>query len=51
MTRARKIRARLGAPDSYLLTGAPPRPPRMHHSTYQRLVQELLEAERRALPF
>jgi hypothetical protein len=49
LNRARKIRARLGASGSHYIAEVPPRPPRMHRTTYERLVRELLEAERRSL--
>ena len=47
--RADKLRRRLGDTDGGRWRQVPPKPPRMHWATYQRLVNEILETEREAL--
>jgi hypothetical protein len=48
-TRAQKLRVRLGGAAAGFLTDVPPRPPRMHQTTYNRLVRALVEAETRSM--
>ncbi len=47
--RADKLRRKLGNTGGPGWRGVPPKPPRMHWATYQRLVNEILEAEREAM--
>ncbi len=47
--RADKLRRKLGDTEHGLWRRVPPKPPRMRWAMYQRLVEEILEAEREAL--
>lgn len=47
--RADTLRRKLGDTERGPWRGVPPKPPRMRWATYQRLVEEILEAEREAM--